>query len=112
MNPYCKVIKTYKRTSVKAPMYFGHDSSSETTAQLYVIDVKSCTQHPVNTVLHLGEVKVPPGLQTDSVGSDKGGGWHLLEQEGSFRPPQPSTALGCLHQRASLSQLGLKELLQ
>lgn len=68
--------------------------------------------HPVNSVLYLGEVKVPPGLLTGTVGSDKGGGWHLLEQEGSFRPPQASAALGCLHQRAGLSQLGLKELLQ
>lgn len=76
----------------------------------YEVDVKS--HHPVNSVLYLGEVKVPPGLLGDSVGSDKGGGRHLVEQEGSFRAPQPGTTLGCLHQRASLSQLGLKELLQ
>lgn len=102
----------YKRTSFKAALCFGDDSCSETTGPLHVMDVKSCTQRPVNTVVYLGEVKVPLGLLTDSVGSEKGGGWHLLEQEGSFRPPQPSTALGCLDQRARLSQLGLKELLQ
>lgn len=64
------------------------------------------------TVLYLAKVMIPPRLLGDRVGRERGGWWHPVEQQGSFRPPQPYAAVSCWHQRTSLSQLGLEELLQ